>query len=67
MKTHHERKGDAARFYIETERPEEFAKDPLIYYTPDRVEEYARSKSLMRIQETIALRAIHLAQITPLP
>ena len=65
MKPHRERKLKVAQFHIENERPEEFADNTLEYYTPERVDEYANSKALMRIQEKITYRAMNIAQIKP--
>ena len=50
-------------FFIQNERPEEFARDPNQFYTLDRVKEYAESKSLMRTQVKITERVMKLAQI----
>lgn len=52
-------------FYIQHQRPEEYAKDPLIFYQKEKVKEYAESKSLMRIQEKITKRVIKIANIDP--
>ncbi len=58
-------KSSQYEFYIKYERPEEYAKDPTEFYTSKRVNEYAQSKSLMRIQERISKRALEIAQIEP--
>ena len=60
-----QKKKNQYEFYIKHERPEEFAGDPLEFYTSKRVNEYAQSKALMRIQERIAKRALEIAQIEP--
>jgi SAM-dependent methyltransferase len=65
MKPHRERKLKVAKFFVENERPEEFAEDTLEYYNEERVEEYANSKALMRIQEKITYRAMNIAQVKP--
>ncbi|MCF2140381.1 MAG: class I SAM-dependent methyltransferase [Candidatus Lokiarchaeota archaeon] len=64
-KNRQEQKKKAYEFFIKHQRPEEFAKDPLIYYTPERVKEYAESKSLMRIQEGITKRCVELVHAAP--
>jgi 18S rRNA (guanine1575-N7)-methyltransferase len=52
-------------FFIKHERPEEYAKDPLKFYTPKRVQEYAQSKALMRIQEKITKRVLEISEVEP--
>ena len=58
-------KSSQYEFYIKYERPEEFAKDPNEFYSQKRVNEYAQSKALMRIQERITKRALEIAKIEP--
>ncbi|MHA1646210.1 MAG: class I SAM-dependent methyltransferase, partial [Promethearchaeota archaeon] len=60
-----EHKKEVFEFYIQHQRPEEFAGDPLLFYTKERVAEYARSKALMRIQEGITKRALKIVEIQP--
>ena len=55
----------AFKFFIQHERPEEYARDPLKFYTLPKVKEYAESKSLMRTQVKIARRVLALAKIRP--
>lgn len=64
-KNRQEHKKNLYEFYIRHQRPEEFARDPLVYYTQDRVKEYATSKSLMRIQESITKRSLQLIDASP--
>ena len=52
-------------FYIKYERPEESAKDPLVFYTDSVVKEYASSKAIMAIQEKITKRALEITQMSP--
>ena len=52
-------------FEVKKKRPEEQYKDPFIYYTEKQVAYYARSKSLMTIQERLVERAIKLAALDP--
>jgi SAM-dependent methyltransferase len=52
-------------FYIKYERPEETAKDPLVFYTDSTVKEYASSKAIMGIQEKITKRALEITQLSP--
>ncbi len=64
-KNKHERKKKAFEFFIKHERPEEQARDPLVFYTAKEVKEYALSKSLMRIQEAITKRALRILEAEP--
>lgn len=61
-KDHH---SNSIEFYIQHDRPEEWARNPLDFYTKERVKEYAESKSLMRTQVKITERVMNLAQISP--
>ncbi|UYP43873.1 hypothetical protein NEF87_000158 [Candidatus Lokiarchaeum ossiferum] len=60
-----ERKKQAFEFFIKHQRPEEQARDPLVFYTQKEVTEYARSKALMRIQEGITKRALRILEAEP--
>ena len=60
-----ENRSETYKFFIQHERPEEFARDPLVFYQFAKVKEYAESKSLMRIQEKITRRVVQIAQIDP--
>jgi 18S rRNA (guanine1575-N7)-methyltransferase len=62
---HRERKRESCEFFIRKERPEEIAGDPLQFYTQEEVQDYAQSKSMMRIQEKITQRILSIAQISP--
>ncbi|MHA1620085.1 MAG: class I SAM-dependent methyltransferase, partial [Promethearchaeota archaeon] len=63
-KNRKEQKKKVYEFYVSHQRPEEFAKDPLLYYSSTRVKEYAESKSLMRIQEGITKRSLEILKAT---
>ncbi len=48
---------------IKGDRPEEYLKDPKLYYTEDEVERYSRSGGMRRAQERIASRVLELLDI----
>jgi len=50
-------------FDIKTKRPEELFEDVKDYYNLESIGKYARSKSMMRIQEKITIRALELLEI----
>lgn len=65
MKKKKSSKSEAYEFFIRYQRPEEFSGDPLEFYNTKRVNEYAQSKALMRIQEKITKRALEIVDINP--
>ena len=52
-------------FNIKTKRPEEIYQSVFEYYKDDQVFKYSTSKSMMRIQEQITLRALEISNIPP--
>ncbi|MFW9771821.1 MAG: class I SAM-dependent methyltransferase [Candidatus Heimdallarchaeota archaeon] len=56
---------DRLTFNIKTKRPEEVFKHVWDYYDSENIKRYAKSKSMMRIQEKITSRALELLEITP--
>ena len=54
---------DKFRFYVKKERPEEEYESVKDYFDKDRIEQYAKSKSIMRIQKRITLRALELLDL----
>ena len=54
---------DKFSFYVKKERPEEEYESVRDYFDKDRIEQYARSKSIMRIQKRITLRALELLDL----
>src|SRR6056297_4235530 len=50
-------------FFIETTRPEDTYDKASDYFSIDKVQKYAESKSIMRIQEKITKRVIEIADI----
>ncbi len=65
MGSHSENKEKTYRFFIKHERPEEIARDPLVFYDKKNVTQYSTSKALMRIQEKITKRALEITSIAP--
>ncbi len=53
------------KFFVQHQLPEDFGTTPLDFYTTDRIQDYAYSKALMRIQERITIRALELLEIPP--
>ncbi len=53
------------RFYfdIKTKRPEELFENVKDYFNSENIKKYAKSKSMMRIQEKITMRALELLEI----
>ena len=54
---------DKFRFYVKKERPEEEYESVKDYFDKDRIEQYAKSKNIMRIQKRITLRALELLDL----
>lgn len=54
---------DDYNFYVEKERPEEKYEKVSDYFKGDRLVDYATSKSMMRIQEKITLRALEILDL----
>lgn len=52
-------------FDIKRERPEEIYSSVLEYYQKDNLAKYARSKSMMKIQEKITIRALKILDLKP--
>jgi len=52
-------------FNIKTKRPEEIYQDVFEYYKDNNIIKYSTSKSMMRIQEKITLRALEISSIQP--
>ncbi len=52
-------------FSVQKTRPEEKYKGPLQYYDNYQIGKYARSKSLMKIQEKMTRRALEISQVEP--
>lgn len=50
-------------FYVKRRRPEEIYDDVRNYYTKEEISRYATSKSIMRIQEKITIRALELLEL----
>ena len=62
-KQRQQQKKDTYEFFIKYQRPEESCGDPLEFYSTEKIQEYAQSKALMRIQEGITKRAIMIADL----
>jgi 18S rRNA (guanine1575-N7)-methyltransferase len=54
---------DNYKFEIKRKRPEDKYSDVIGYYDEENIEKYANSKSLMRIQENMTIRAIELLNL----
>jgi SAM-dependent methyltransferase len=54
---------DKFYFDIKKKRPEELFEGVKDYYTSENIRNYAKSKSMMRIQEKITVRALELLEI----
>jgi len=54
---------DKFYFNIKKKRPEELFRSVKDYYTSENIKNYAKSKSMMRIQEKITVRALELLEI----
>jgi 18S rRNA (guanine1575-N7)-methyltransferase len=54
---------DDYNFYVEKERPEEKFEKVSDYFKGERLVDYATSKSMMRIQEKITLRALEILDL----
>lgn len=50
-------------FDIKTKRPEELFENVRDYFNSERIKKYAKSKSMMRIQQKITIRALELLEI----
>jgi len=50
---------------VKNDRPEEYLRDPFLYYTDEEVERYARSGGMRRAQEKIAYRVLELLGLEP--
>ena len=50
-------------FDVKTKRPEELFENVRDYFNPEQIKNYAKSKSMMRIQEKITIRALELLEI----
>lgn len=48
---------------VKNDRPEEYLRDPFLYYTDDEVEKYSRSGGMRRAQEKIAYRVLELLDL----
>lgn len=49
-------------FNIKTKRPEELFEKVRDYFNPEQIKKYAKSKSMMRIQEKITIRALEILE-----
>lgn len=49
-------------FDIKTKRPEELFENVRDYFNPEQIKKYAKSKSMMRIQEKITIRALEILE-----
>lgn len=54
---------DDYNFYVKRERPEEVYKHVKDYFTKEIISQYASSKSIMKIQEKITLRALEILNL----
>ncbi|MCK4238059.1 MAG: hypothetical protein KAX33_02985, partial [Candidatus Lokiarchaeota archaeon] len=52
-------------FNIKTKRPEEIYQNVFEYFKDDQIIKYSTSKSMMKIQEKITLRALEIIKIQP--
>ena len=65
-KQRQQQKKEKFEFFVKYQRPEENSSgDPLEFYSTERIQEYAQSKALMRIQEGITKRAVMIADLMP--
>jgi 18S rRNA (guanine1575-N7)-methyltransferase len=54
---------DDFHFEVKRKRPEEKYNTPLDYFKGDRLTQYAKSKSMMHIQERITIRALEILEL----
>ena len=50
-------------FDVKRKRPEELFENVRDYFNPEQINKYAKSKSMMRIQEKITSRALEILEI----